>query len=269
MWRSYFSVTAKAENIPLFAELALRPFQELDDVVITCERQDCRGAACRKRLEAQHRASDDAERAFGADEELAQIIAGVVLDHLVQHGQHGTVGERHFEAQNIVTGDAMADHADAAGIGRKIAADLAAAASAEIYCQEKTCRLGRLLRHLERRAGLDRHGLSRLVDLLDAGEALERQGEIAGLRAGAAGKAGEPALRHDALPMGIADAQGRRHGFAARRAQHRLGQMAAGLARIALGAVADIAAGQHGIVAERAFQFVDEACCVSGHSSRH
>lgn len=33
----------------------------------------------RLREEFQHRAGDDAERAFGSDEEIAQIVAGIVL----------------------------------------------------------------------------------------------------------------------------------------------------------------------------------------------
>ena len=156
----------------------------------------------------QHGARDDAERAFRADEQLAQIIAGIVLGHAVQRRQHGAIGQHGLDAQHIVTGDAMADHADAAGIGGDIAADLAGAAGTQIDRQQEAGGFGDKLRHLERRSGQKGHGAGGNVDLLDAGHALQRYCDIASARIGAAGKAREATLRHDGLAVPVADGKG-------------------------------------------------------------
>ena len=85
-----------------------------------------RGAACRLRKQLQHRRGDDAERAFGADEELLQIVAGVVLAQAAHQVEHAAVGQHDFEPQHQLARHAVAQHMHAAGIGRDIAADGAA-----------------------------------------------------------------------------------------------------------------------------------------------
>ena len=85
----------------------------------------------RAREQAQHRSGDDAERAFSADEDVAQVVAGVVLLELAQIVEHASVGEHDFESHHQFARDAIGERAGAAGIGREVAADGAAAFRAE------------------------------------------------------------------------------------------------------------------------------------------
>jgi hypothetical protein len=86
--------------------------------------------------QAQHDCCHHAERAFRADEQLSQIIAGVVLDHLAQGVDHRAVGEYGFDTQHQVAGHAKTQHTVATSIGRNVAADLAGAATPEIQWKE-------------------------------------------------------------------------------------------------------------------------------------
>ena len=81
----------------------------------------------RPRHQPQHRRGDDAERAFGADEQILQVVAGIVLLQLVEIVQHAAVGQHHFEAERMRARDAMRERRGAAGIGGEIAADGAGA----------------------------------------------------------------------------------------------------------------------------------------------
>ena len=93
-----------------------------------------------------------------ADEELLQVVAGIVLAQAAQPVPHRAVRQHHFEPERQIARVAVAQHGDAAGIGREIAADLAAALGAEAQGEEPVgLRRGAL--HLgEDRAGLDGDG---------------------------------------------------------------------------------------------------------------
>ena len=148
--------------------LALRAAQQRHDIVEAGERAERGGDLARRRMEPQHGAGDEAERAFRADEDLLQVIARIVLQHLVERGDDGAVGQHGLESQHLLARHAVADDADAAGIGGEIAADLAGAARAEIERKEEPGFGCGLLAVLERRSGLHRHGGGGRVDLLDA-----------------------------------------------------------------------------------------------------
>ncbi len=162
----------------------------------------------RRRMEPQHGAGDEAEGAFRADEDLLQVVARIVLQHLVERGDDGPVGQHGLEAQHLLARHAVADDADAAGIGGEIAADLAGAARAEIEREEEPGFGRGLLAGLERRSGLHRHGGRGRVDLLDAGEAFEADDDLAAGRIAAAREARHAALRDDGLARGMAEPQG-------------------------------------------------------------
>ena len=81
----------------------------------------------RPRKQLQRRRSDDAERAFRADEQIAQVVAGVVLLQGAQPSHTRPVGGHHLEPERQRARVAVGQHADAAGVGRQHAADLAAA----------------------------------------------------------------------------------------------------------------------------------------------
>ncbi len=65
----------------------------------------------RRRKQLEHRRRDDAERAFGADEQVAQVVAGVVLLELVEGPQHASVGQHHFEAEHEIARDPIGKRA--------------------------------------------------------------------------------------------------------------------------------------------------------------
>ena len=115
-------------------------------------------------IELEHRAGDDAERALGPDKEMLQIIAGVVLDQLVEAGHDRAVGQYHFETEHEFARHAIADHAIAAGIGGEIAADRARSARTEIEREKHAAFVGRLLNGLERGSGAHRHGGACRID---------------------------------------------------------------------------------------------------------
>ena len=195
--------------------------QQRDGLIETAQRAERGDLARQPRPEPQHRARDDAERAFGADEQLLQIVTRVVLEHLVQRAQDGPVGEHGLETEHEVAHHAEADHLIAARVRRDVAADRARAARAEVE-REEVARVGRGSLHgLQRRARAHGHRLRRAVDLLDTREALEGEGDLAFLRRRAAREPGEAALDHDALLRPVALAQDRGDVLGRRGLEHR------------------------------------------------
>ena len=67
----------------------------------------------------------DAERAFGADEELLQVVAGVVLAQRRQLVEHAPVRQHDLEAEHERAHHAVAQHRRAAGVRRDDAAERA------------------------------------------------------------------------------------------------------------------------------------------------
>ena len=102
----------------------------------------------RPRHQTQRRRGDDAERAFRADEQVLQVVAGIVLLQLVEVVQHAPVGQHHFQAERVRARDAMRECGGAAGVGREIAADGAGAFRRQQLRIEPVgvgCRLARAL----------------------------------------------------------------------------------------------------------------------------
>src|SRR5256885_17085008 len=77
--------------------------------------------------ELQDRRRDYAERSFGTDEKLLQVIAGVVLAQAAQALPYLSGGQHDLEPQRELASIAVAQHRSAARIGGKIAADFATA----------------------------------------------------------------------------------------------------------------------------------------------
>ena len=136
--------------------------------------RDPRGLA-RRRLgeQAQHRGRDDAQRAFGADEELLHVVAGVVLAQAPQPVPDAPVRQHHLEAQHQVAHGAVAQHLHAAGVGRDVAANLAGALGAEAQREQPVGAVGGVLDLLQDHAGFDGDGV---VDRVDGADALEPRG---------------------------------------------------------------------------------------------
>ena len=154
----------------------------------------------RTRHQPQHRGGDDAERAFRADEQVLEVVAGVVLLELVEVVEHAAVGEHHLDAERVRARDAVGERGGAAGIGREIAADGAGALRRQQLRIEPVDFGGGLARPLQGHAGLAGDGVGDGIDLADAVEPVERQHELAVLRRLSADQAGIAALRHDGGP---------------------------------------------------------------------
>ena len=71
----------------------------------------------RRREQLQHRRGDDAERALGADEQLLEVVAGVVLAQAAQAVPDAPVGQHDLEAEHELARVAEAQHRGAAGVG--------------------------------------------------------------------------------------------------------------------------------------------------------
>ena len=159
----------------------------------------------RPRLQLQHGAGDDAKRALRPEEHLLQIIAGIVLDQLVQRRHHGAIGQHHLKAQHMVARHAIAHHPVAAGIGGEISADLARVARPEIEAEQQIMGPGRGLRSSQRDTGLNRHRRHDGIDLFDDIHPVERQRHSIRKGQRTAGKPGETALRYDGDAEAMAD----------------------------------------------------------------
>ena len=102
--------------------------------------------------------------------------------------------KHHFQAENVLTGHAVADHPVAAGVGRQAATDDRAATRAPVQREQKALVAGSLLDDLDRRAGQRGEGGGSTVHLLDAAHAFEGECDLTGGWNGGPGKSGEAAL---------------------------------------------------------------------------
>ena len=117
--RHYFET---AEPVADGAAQALHDLQGLLDALAFEQRQ---GRAARRRKQLQHSRGDDAERSFGADEELLERVARIVLAQRAQAVEDASIRQHHFQPEHQIPHRSVAQHRRATGIGRDIAADLA------------------------------------------------------------------------------------------------------------------------------------------------
>src|SRR5690606_12818224 len=72
--------------------------------------------ALRFREELHHRSRDDTERAFGADKQILQVVAGVVFLELAQVVEHLAGGQNHLHAKAELARIAVSQHPSATSI---------------------------------------------------------------------------------------------------------------------------------------------------------
>ena len=174
----------------------------------------------RPRNEAQHRRGDYAERALGADEQVFQVVAGIVLLQFVEVIEHAAIRQHHFEAQRVRTRNAVSDGRGAAGIGGEVAANGASAFGGKELRIEPVDRGGRFARALQGDAGLAGDGVGGRIDFADAVEPIEREHDLVVMRDLAADEAGIAALRHDGRCGVVGEHEDRGHFGNRSRAEH-------------------------------------------------
>ena len=151
------------------------------------------------RKQAQRRRRHDAERALGADEELLEVIARVVLAQCRELVQHAPVRQHDLEAEHEGTHHAVAQHGRAAGIGRDDAAQRRAALGAERHRQQPVDGGRRGLQFGEHAARFRGQGVVLRGHRADLPHAPQRQQDLVAAwpRRRTAAIAGVAALRHD------------------------------------------------------------------------
>ena len=198
------------------------------------------------RIELHGGGRDDAQRAFAAHEQVAQIVAGVVLAQALQAAPDFALRRDHFQPQAQLAAVTVAQHLCAARIGAQVAAQRAAAFASHAQ-RKQPARIGCGLLHiLQDAAGFGRDGLVSHINSAHGVHALQAQYDVApiGIRHGAAHQPGIAALRNDGH-------SGRRAGLDHLRHLLRVAGLdhAQGLPLIALAPVAavrgGIVAGQH------------------------
>ena len=173
--------------------------QQFDGGMRVFHRDPGRGRGAGQRHQLEHGGGDDAQRAFGAYEQLLEVIAGVVLAQSAQRRVDAAIGQHGFDAQRQVAHVAVAQHRGAAGVGREIAADLARAFGTYAQREQAPRVFGRGARSLQRHAGLQRHRVVDDIDFLHLVHAaqIEHHGVANGIGHGAAHQRGVAALGHD------------------------------------------------------------------------
>lgn len=149
---------------------------------------------------------------------MAEIVAaGILHQRVVELQQFAGTGD-HLQAGDPVAGIAVADHADAAGIGGDIAADRTRAARGEIHRIHQTMLARGIVHRFQRHAGLDDERAIHRIELQRLVQALQAQHQLAVGSHRTAGQAGAPARRHHRNRVRIGPAQHRLH------LVHRTGQ---------------------------------------------
>ncbi len=139
---------------------------------------------------------DDPERAFGPDEKVFQVIAGVIFFEGGKQVHDPPVRDNHLKPEAERPGVAIAHHPQTACIGGKIAADPASPARAEIKREQQSFSLGTALDGFQNAACLNHHGVAFKIEAKHLIHPFQRQhnGITAGIRGCAAAKTGITAL---------------------------------------------------------------------------
>ena len=174
-----------------------------DDVAERGHDDACRGRF-RDQLDRHFR--DDAQHAFGADEDGQQVKARRIERFAAQF-QHLAIDGDDAHAQHVVHGESVFQAMHAARVFRHVAADAAG---------DLRGRVGRVIQRVRRRRFRDgqvaharlHHGRARIrIEAHDAVQARRRQHHAIGDRQGAAGQARAGAARHDRHVQRAADAE--------------------------------------------------------------
>ena len=179
--------------------------QQGGDIVKAINRNKGGLLAQRFRPQTKHRLRDYAKGPLAADEQLLEVVAGVVLKNFMQRREYCAIGQHRFQPEHHIAHHAVTDHPVAAGVGRQIAANGRRTAGAEIERQHHAGLGRRLLGGLQGDSGFDGHGRGVPVNLDNPGHPFHRQGDFLFIGHTALDQAGHAALRHHRLAGGMAN----------------------------------------------------------------
>ncbi len=117
--------------------------------------------------ELENGRGNDAKRPFRTYEQVLQVISGVVLPQCAKAVPDASVCQYHLKPKDHVSGIPVSKHRRAAGIGRKIAADLAASFRRKRQWKQPIDLVGLLLGLLQNDPCLDGHCIAQRVNLPD------------------------------------------------------------------------------------------------------
>ena len=214
---------------------------------------------------------DDAQGAFGADEQLLQVDPAIVLPKRRQSVEDAAVRQDHFQTEDQLARHPVSQHVDAAGIGGDVAAYAAGALGAERQREEHALFGHRVLEFGQDAACLDHRRKVVGIDLAYPVHSFQAENDLVriGVRRRPENETCITALRHDrkaklaARPDRLRDLLGRagpQHG-------HRIaGHIAMPIAAIGQHLVAF---GENDVVSQRNAQLfppLGNICgCVLGH----
>ena len=161
--------------------------------------------------EPQPRGGHHGERALAADQQLREVVAGVVLQQAGETPQDAAVGEHRLDAHDLGAHRPVPQDLRAARVRRDHAADGRAAARAVIDAEGEPGRGGVLLEALERHPRTGGHLGRDRVDGAERVEPCEREDDLAPARHPRADEPGVAALGHHRHAGLVARRQHLRH----------------------------------------------------------
>ncbi len=213
----------KLEGREVIAELAAHVRLDPDRGCHVGHRKPGGHHRARPRKELADSRGDDAERAFGADEPLLEVVARVVLAQAAQSLQHPAIRQHHLEAEHEIAHGAVTQDGGAASIGGDVAAQLATALRTEAQREQPVDLRRSHLHLLQDAAGFRGDREVFRIDLPDAVQAPRRQHDLrpagGGARHRASHQPGIAPLGHHANMSGGTDTHHGRHLGGARRQQ--------------------------------------------------
>ncbi|RMO19604.1 hypothetical protein ALQ47_05258 [Pseudomonas cichorii] len=210
------------------------------------EGQKCGEPGLRQREQLQGRGRDNAQRAFTADEQIAQVIAGIVLAQTTQSFPDFALSRDHFKPQSQFAGIAIAQHGVATGIGAQVAANGATALRAQTQREQAVGLASLVLKVLQDATGFDSQSVVVGIDLAHTVHAFQQQQNrlAAGIRGCSAHQPGVTALHHHGRSMGDTQTHHRGNLFGIRRTHDR--RHLSDIATLSVGqALAGLLAGLH------------------------
>mmetsp|Transcript_30978 Transcript_30978/g.100930 ORF Transcript_30978/g.100930 Transcript_30978/m.100930 type:complete len:299 (+) Transcript_30978:365-1261(+) len=164
----------KLERVERARELAPRAQEHLDAVREARAADVGEVVARRERRHEQGHLCDDAERAFGADKDLLQVVSGIVLSERAQEVEHSSIREHHLQTEDRTVQRSVSDQVYASRICAHVPANLARPLCAELVRHLQSVLVQLLVEDAKHASSLAHHRSRRGIHFDDALHALRR-----------------------------------------------------------------------------------------------